>query len=87
MVIQEGNKAMKINTKEIYCRKMGHFLQFSYCAQEKNGIACSSIRSCWQYHLNQDNINQQMPFRDEGPVTTKVSNIFGIMQKVQAQQK
>ena len=39
---------MKQYDKErIYCRRLGHWLSFTYCRQEKNGLPCFKIMDCW----------------------------------------
>ena len=39
---------MKQYDKErIYCRRLGHWLNFSYCRQEKDGLPCLKIMDCW----------------------------------------
>lgn len=41
-------KNMEEYDKErIYCRKLGHWLTFDYCRQEKDGLPCPRIRDCW----------------------------------------
>ena len=33
--------------KEIYCRKLGHYLPMSYCLSPGQKHFCSSFRNCW----------------------------------------
>ncbi len=33
--------------REIYCRKLGHCLQFSYCRRAQGQAPCRSILDCW----------------------------------------
>jgi hypothetical protein len=35
------------DNEAIYCRKLGHHLQFQYCRQEKSGLPCTKIFDCW----------------------------------------
>lgn len=35
------------DTEEIYCRKLGHTLKFSYCRNEHSGLPCSRVYDCW----------------------------------------
>jgi len=35
------------DSEEIYCRKLGHHLDFKYCRTEKEGLPCSKILDCW----------------------------------------
>lgn len=37
-----------MDSKPIYCRKLGHYLQFKYCRCENNGLPCARIKRCWQ---------------------------------------
>ncbi len=31
----------------IYCRKLGHWVDFGYCIRENNNLPCCSIVNCW----------------------------------------
>ena len=33
---------------EIYCRKLGHYLLFSYCCREQGQLPCRQLLDCWQ---------------------------------------
>jgi hypothetical protein len=33
---------------EIYCRKLGHHLSFSYCCREQRTLPCRQILTCWE---------------------------------------
>ncbi len=35
------------DSREIYCRKLGHHLTFRYCRSERNGLPCGRIKDCW----------------------------------------
>jgi len=35
------------DARQIYCRRLGHYLGFSYCRSERNGLPCQSLRGCW----------------------------------------
>ena len=40
------------DNQEIYCRKLGHHLYFSYCRKENMNVPCTRIISCWQQRMN-----------------------------------
>jgi hypothetical protein len=42
----------KHDIEEIYCRKLGHKLPFSYCRVEKGSLPCGRIRDCWFNRLD-----------------------------------
>lgn len=35
------------DSREIYCRRLGHYLTFTYCRSERNGLPCPRIADCW----------------------------------------
>jgi len=35
------------DSREIYCRKLGHYLTFGYCRSERDGLPCGKITDCW----------------------------------------
>jgi len=35
------------DSREIYCRKLGHYLTFGYCRCERDGRPCFKIADCW----------------------------------------
>jgi hypothetical protein len=35
------------DSREIYCRKLGHYLTFRYCRSERDGLPCGKITDCW----------------------------------------
>jgi len=36
------------DVKEIYCRKLGHYLTFNYCSREQGDLPCREILDCWK---------------------------------------
>ena len=36
-----------LDSREIYCRKLGHYLTFRYCRSERDGLPCGKIMDCW----------------------------------------
>jgi len=41
----------EFDSEEIYCRKLGHHLGFSYCRRERGGLPCPRILECWARRL------------------------------------
>ncbi|MCK4765738.1 MAG: hypothetical protein KAW12_26300 [Candidatus Aminicenantes bacterium] len=35
------------DSKEIYCRILGHHLGFKYCRSAANGLPCRKLPDCW----------------------------------------
>ena len=40
------------DNREIYCRKLGHYLTFGYCKNENDYLPCSKIFDCWSEKIN-----------------------------------
>ncbi len=48
--MKTGKNIKEFDKKETYCRKLGHFIPFSYCRKEKaekKGLPCAKILDCW----------------------------------------
>jgi len=39
------------DTKEGYCKMLGHFLTFDYCRSSNEGLPCSKVLDCWFQHF------------------------------------
>ena len=37
----------RFDSERIYCRKLGHELDFKYCRQEQDFLPCSKLLNCW----------------------------------------
>ena len=35
------------DTRQRYCRMLGHHVPFRYCRTVSDGIPCSKVRDCW----------------------------------------
>lgn len=81
-------EVQKYDGKEIYCRKLGHHLQFKYCRQEQQQLPCSALKRCWQYKIPLEEFlacsfaTDEIAYLDE-PQVSKVSTILDVIQKVQ----
>lgn len=89
-MVEENNNIRDYDEREIYCRKLGHHLQFKYCRQEHQQLPCAAIKRCWQYKIPVEEFlaksfsPDEIAYLDE-PQVSKVSTILDIIQKVQKQ--
>ena len=89
-MVVENNNIREYDEREIYCRKLGHHLQFKYCRQEQQQLPCAAIKRCWQgktpveEFLAKSFSPDEIAYLDE-PQVSKVSSILDIIQKVQKQ--
>ncbi len=37
--------------RRIYCRMLGHHLNFEYCRSLQNGLPCQRVLDCWFEHF------------------------------------
>ena len=84
--------AEQFDGQEIYCRKLGHHLCFSYCRKESSPDPCKSIKNCWQHHMAiakfiEGQYDEQDLARLREPAVPKMTTILNILQKVQQGQK
>jgi hypothetical protein len=73
----------------IYCRKLGHHLQFNYCRRESGELPCSRITKCWsgklpineflKTHYSADKLEKA--FAHPSP---KLTSLIELIQKAQA---
>ncbi len=49
----------EFDTRQGYCRKLGHHLSFKYCREEHNSLPCPKIRDCWYSGIDIDQFLQQ----------------------------
>ncbi len=74
---------------ELYCRKLGHLLTFSYCRTEHSGQLCTKIRDCWfekipiDEYLNANYSKEEISrlFKNPKP---KIVTLFELIQRAQA---
>jgi hypothetical protein len=78
----------KYDNEEIYCRKLGHHLQFNYCRQEQQQSPCAAVIRCWQSRIPVDDFlsssfsPDEIAYLDEPPVS-KVESLMDIILKAQ----
>ncbi len=65
---------------EIYCRKLGHYLGFSYCSREQGDQPCRQILQCWQpYGLQARHLGPYARVNPGGPAPPKLDQILKIL--------
>ena len=88
-MVEDKTCIQKYDGQEIYCRKLGHHLQFKYCRQEQQQLPCAALKRCWQSRIPVDEFlahsfsEDEIAYLDE-PQVSKVSTILDIIQKVQS---
>ena len=74
---------------EIYCRKLGHHLHFSYCRKEDMEMPCSKIKACWSHRIDLSGFleNHYADFldrQDEIKQKPKIASIIDIINQVKS---
>lgn len=72
------------DNEEVYCRKLGHHLKFSYCRRERENLPCAGIRNCWFRRIPLDeflseNYTEEELEMMERPVKSKMETIYDII--------
>ncbi|MFH1195258.1 MAG: hypothetical protein V1720_06075 [bacterium] len=86
-MVEDKTEIQNYDGQEIYCRKLGHHLQFRYCRQEQQQLPCTSIRRCWQSRIPVEEFldssfsPHEVNYLDESHIP-KISTILDIVQKV-----
>ncbi|MFC1670926.1 hypothetical protein ACFL20_11085 [Spirochaetota bacterium] len=76
----------RYDREEIYCRKLGHNLNFKYCRSVSEGIPCFKIRDCWFQKISIDEYLNEV-YSDEEiakiltPPKEKVLSILELIEK------
>jgi hypothetical protein len=76
----------KHDSEEIYCRKLGHRLLFSYCRVEKGTLPCSKIRDCWFERIDingflEENYSESDLESIFKPGSDKISSLLELIEK------
>jgi hypothetical protein len=82
---------LNFDTRQGYCRKLGHYLTFKYCRQEHHGLPCPKIRDCWFNDLNVDQFIRHNYKPEEieyilQPAKPKISTIIDLIRQAQENQ-
>ncbi|MBN2444791.1 MAG: hypothetical protein JXJ04_25770 [Spirochaetales bacterium] len=82
----------KFDSKQIYCRKLGHHLGFHYCRLEKGDLPCSKIVDCWfdtipieeflQSHFTKEQLSAIL-----NPPQSKIATIFDLIEQAKNRDK
>jgi hypothetical protein len=87
-MVMNNSLIEKYDQEEIYCRKLGHHLQFKYCRQEQQQLPCAALKRCWQSHITLEEFlansfsPDEIAYLDE-PQVSKLNTILDIIQNVQ----
>jgi hypothetical protein len=82
----------QFDNENIYCRKLGHYLQFGYCRQEKNNLPCSKIFDCWYQRISvqeflTENYNYEEVSYLAAPPEPKISSLLSLIERAQNLEK
>ena len=87
-MVEVKTKIQKYDGQEIYCRKLGHHVQFKYCRQEQQQLSCVALKRCWQTRIPVEEFvansfsPDEIAYLDE-PQVSKISTILDIIQRIQ----
>jgi hypothetical protein len=76
------------DSKEVYCRKLGHHLTFQYCRLVNEQLPCHKIADCWFEHIPIQNFlkthyNEEEIERIFAPPENKMSSLLSLIEKAQ----
>jgi len=80
------------DNKKIYCRMMGHHLNFAYCRKTASAQPCRKIFDCWFETFDIEQFMQKH-FTDEqiktilAPPKAKVTSLIELIQQAQENAK
>ena len=85
-------KAEEYDGLEIYCRKLGHHIPFSYCRAPGSRKICSSVRECWYHRMDIDGYLNALYSSEEleealKPGPPKITGIMEILARAAARQE
>ena len=76
----------QFDSEKIYCRKLGHELDFKYCRQEQDFFPCSKVLNCWferiaieeyiQKHFSEAEIKKMV-----APPQNKIVSLIDIIER------
>ena len=79
----------QFDNKLIYCKRLGHELNFKYCRTTDLNVLCRSIKDCWHHKidiitfLNENYSKEDLTKLESQTPTPKMMSIFEIMKKAQ----
>ncbi len=82
----------QFDIEKIYCRKLGHELDFKYCRQEQDSLPCFKIINCWFERIDikeyiQKNFNEDERKEMLIPPPTKILSLIDIIEKAKQNKK
>jgi len=78
--------------KEFYCKRLGHYVPFSYCRQVNRGLACNQIMNCTFESIDIEAYLRENFTVDEmssilAPQKEKVASLVDLIEKARASKK
>jgi hypothetical protein len=82
----------QFDTRQGYCRKLGHYLTFKYCREENNTMPCPKIRDCWFHDMDVDLFIANNFKKEEikylvQPVKPKITSILDCIRQAKENQE
>ena len=80
------------DSKEGYCKMLGHFLTFNYCKTANKGVPCSKVLDCWFQQFNIQEFIKENYSADEQksifePPKSKILSLSEILEQAQQRLK
>ncbi len=74
------------DSREIYCRRLGHYLTFEYCRSERENLPCGKILDCWFDKIPIGdflwaNYSPEDMARIAGPVPAKAATLVELIER------
>ncbi|MCU0846274.1 MAG: hypothetical protein MUD12_00120 [Spirochaetes bacterium] len=71
---------------DIYCKSLGHRLNFKYCRTMKNGLPCHGLPDCWFERIPVMDFLEKNYTADEiekslAPPVNKITSIIDLIEK------
>ena len=82
----------RYDSKDIYCRMLGHAVQFQYCRKAKDMLPCRKILDCWfellpvEEYIN-ENFSEEEKKKIFSSPESKISTIFSLLEKAKKNKK
>ena len=71
------------DTREVYCRMLGHVLSFRYCRTMQEGLPCGRILDCWFELMDirrfvADNYSEEEHRRIFSPMRSRIEILYQV---------
>jgi hypothetical protein len=75
------------DTREGYCRQLGHHVRFQYCREAAGSLPCPRIADCWfetipAEQFLRDNYSDDERARIFAPRPSKIESILSVVQRL-----